>query len=138
MKNTIKDVILSDLSFFNKDDGDLVVMEHDSIPFSITRVFNICAKRDAVRGNHAHYKCSQFLTCPFGSVKVICDDGNQTDTYILDHPRKGLLIPPGIWGRQTYENDNSVLTVLCDRSYEADDYIHDYTNFLSYRKNTEL
>ena len=134
MKNTIIDVILSDLPFFNNDDGDLVVMEQNIIPFSIARVFSICAKQDAVRGNHAHYKCSQFLNCAFGSVEVLCDDGNQTATYVLDHPGKGLLIPPEIWGRQTYKINNAVLTVLCDRPYEADDYIHDYKAFFNVSK----
>ncbi|EMY76157.1 WxcM-like domain protein [Leptospira weilii serovar Ranarum str. ICFT] len=47
----------------------------------------------------------------------------------------GLLIPPGIWSTQQYLNINSVLLVLCDRGYEAEDYIRNYDKFLEWVKN---
>jgi hypothetical protein len=43
----------------------------------------------------------------------------------------GLIIPPGIWAQQTYLTENSVLTVLCDKLYQAADYIRDYEEFTS-------
>ena len=42
-----------------------------------------------------------------------------------------LLIPPGIWAQQTYTVENSILTVLCDRIYEAEDYIREYNIFIN-------
>ena len=56
-------------------------------------------------------------------------------TYLLNKPNEGLLIPPGIWAQQTYLTENSVLTVLCDRPYEAADYIREYEEFITYRDN---
>ena len=44
----------------------------------------------------------------------------------------GLLIPPGVWTKQEYMVDGAVLMVLCDRSYEVDDYIRDYNDFKAY------
>jgi dTDP-4-dehydrorhamnose 3,5-epimerase-like enzyme len=49
----------------------------------------------------------------------------------------GLLIPPGIWSEQLYLTENTVLTVLCDRVYEAEDYIREYSIFLKFRKSLE-
>ena len=44
----------------------------------------------------------------------------------------GLLIPPGIWSTQEYLVDNAVLMVMCDRGYEAADYIRDYNDFKTF------
>ena len=46
----------------------------------------------------------------------------------------GLYIPSGIWAEQHYKTMNAALTVLCDRSYEPDDYIREYSEFLLYRQ----
>jgi len=134
MPNAINSVVLIDLPYFSRDDGDLVVMEPGVIPFSIARVFSVRADLDAIRGKHAHRQCIQFLTCTSGCVEVVCDDGTQTVTYVLESPSQGLLIPAGIWAQQTYKQENSVLTVLCDRGYEEEDYIRDYAEFSDYRK----
>lgn len=122
------------LPHHHEDNGDLVVMEGmTNIPFSIARVFVVRAPEGAIRGQHAHKMCSQFLTCPRGLVEVECTDGDQSTTIILDHPNVGLLVPPGIWSQQTYTVQGTALTVLCDRPYEADDYIREYQEFLAYR-----
>ena len=64
-------------------------------------------------------------------------DRVETETYILNRPDVGLLIPPSIWAEQTYRAPGSVLTVLCDRPYEAYDYIKDYSDFKIYRKTVD-
>lgn len=118
-----------------EDNGDLVVMEGMlNVPFEIARVFVVRAPERALRGDHAHRACTQFLTCPIGIVDVECDDGLQTASFVLDHPKFGLLVPAGIWSRQTYRTRGSTLTVLCDRHYEAHDYIREYQDYLAYRQ----
>lgn len=116
------------------DNGYLVVMEGlTHFPFAISRVFVVRASAGAIRGQHAHKVCTQLLSCSFGSVEVRCDDGCETAIHVLDQPHRGLLVPPGIWAQQTYLAADSVLTVLCDRPYEPDDYIRDYSDFVAYR-----
>ena len=44
----------------------------------------------------------------------------------------GLLVPPGIWASEKYVDNAAVLMVLCDRGYEADDYIRDYNDFKNF------
>ena len=132
---SISAVTLIKLPHHFADNGDLVVMEGlTHVPFSIARVFVVRAPASAIRGQHAHKACTQFLTCPIGSVEVRCDDGRATATYVLDHPNVGLLVPPSIWAQETYQAPGSILTVLCDRPYEAHDYIRDYGEFKVYRQ----
>jgi dTDP-4-dehydrorhamnose 3,5-epimerase-like enzyme len=95
------------------------------------------AEKNAVRGRHAHKLCSQFLVCSSGEALVTCSDGDETFEFLLNKPSMGLLIPPGIWSEQLYLTENTVLTVLCDRVYEAEDYIREYSIFLEFRKSLE-
>ena len=121
---------------YHKDiDGDLVVAEgHSSnVPFAIERIFNVRADRGSTRGRHAHRECTQLLICTNGAVKVICDDGKETCSYILDKPNLGLLIEPWIWSEQKYIKENTVLTVLCDAPYSEADYLRNYKDFLKYK-----
>lgn len=145
MKESAKDlhsisaVTLIKLPCHSDNNGDLVVMEGMSnLPFAIARAFVIRASAGAIRGQHAHKACTQFLTCPIGSIEVRCDDGFEMATYILDQPDIGLLIPPGVWAQENYQAPDSVLTVLCDRPYEAHDYIRDYGEFKAYRQANGL
>ncbi len=138
MFNPISAVILIELPWYREDRDDVVVMETPHVPFSIVRVFTVRAPAGEIRGQHAHKFCAQLLTCPTGKVEVLCDDGFDTETYILDQPNFGLLVPPGIWAQQTYQESSSVLTVLCNRPYEPEDYIRDYGEFKVYRQTDGL
>jgi dTDP-4-dehydrorhamnose 3,5-epimerase-like enzyme len=138
MRYPIDAVQLIKLPYDFAENGDLVVIEGKvHIPFAIARVFVVRGFAGAVRGQHAHKACSQFLTCPYGGVEVLCDDGREVATFVLDKADVGLLIPPSIWTQQSYLIANSVLTVLCDRPYEQDDYIRDYDDYKIYRDAVE-
>jgi hypothetical protein len=54
--------------------------------------------------------------------------------YTLDEPNFALFIASGIWADQKYLENNTILTVLCDRLYEKADYIHSYDEFKAFRK----
>jgi dTDP-4-dehydrorhamnose 3,5-epimerase-like enzyme len=87
---------------FREDNGDLVVIEGGvHVPFVIARLFVVRAHDGAIRGQHAHRECSQFLTCTSGTIEVLCDDGEQTAEFVLNEPNSGLLVPPKIWSQQT-------------------------------------
>lgn len=134
MFESVSSLKIVGLPHFIEDNGDLVVIEGCvNIPFDIARVFVVRAPDGAVRGQHAHRKCSQFLTSPSGTIEVVCDDGRQTAEFVLSHRNVGLLVPAGIWSKQTYRGPQATLTVLCDRRYEAADYIRDYGSFLDFR-----
>jgi len=134
MLESVSSLKIVKLPHFFEDNGDLVVIERFvNVPFDIARVFVVRAPDGAIRGQHAHRKCSQFLTCPSGTIEVVCDDGRQVAEFVLSQPNEGLLVPAGIWSKQTYRGPQAALTVICDRRYEAEDYIRDYGGFLDFR-----
>ena len=100
------------------------------VPFSIARVFTVLANKGAIRGRHAHYRCTQLLVCLSGAILVTCFDGTSTEEVALESSGEGILIPPKIWATQEYQKDNSVMMVFCDRRYEPEDYIRDYQAFI--------
>ncbi len=133
MNTDLNQIKVIKLPHYFEENGDLVVMENNkNILFDILRVFVVRAPQGAVRGQHAHKNCTQLLTCPIGHIEVECDDGENKFNFSLNHPNVALLIPPGIWAQQTYKLENSILTVLCDCVYEAEDYIRDYDDFLKF------
>ena len=118
---------------YGNSDGTLSVYEcGKQVPFDIRRVFTVSARKNDVRGNHAHKKCTQLLVCISGKILVSCDDGSVSTQYLLDNMSIGLLVPPGIWASEEYVDNAAVLMVLCDRGYEADDYIRDYNDFKNF------
>jgi len=82
------------------------------------------------RGIHAHKQCHQFLVCVRGSVKAMVDDGEVREVVTLDRPSLGLHMPPLTWGAQYDYSDDAVLVVLASHQYDAEDYIHDYDEFV--------
>ena len=128
-------ISLINFTIHTDDRGVLSAYESEStVPFNIQRVFTSLAKKDEVRGDHAHKKCTQLLVCTYGKLRVTYDDGLNVSEYILDNMGIGLLVPPGVWSKQEYLEDNTVLMVMCDRLYEADDYIHEYDEYIKYVK----
>jgi dTDP-4-dehydrorhamnose 3,5-epimerase-like enzyme len=120
---------------FDDPNGILAVFEGAvgaaQVPFSIARVFTVLANKGAVRGKHAHYRCTQLLVCLSGAILVTCFDGTITEEVILESSGEGILIPPRIWATQEFQKDNSIMMVLCDRVYEPEDYIRDYQTFIN-------
>ena len=105
------------------------------VPFDIERVFTISeAAPGERRGHHAHKQLHQFLICTSGRTEVVLDDADERITVVLDSPRTGLHVPPGIWAEQTYLVSGTVLTVLCDAPYDEADYIRDHDEFVRWRK----
>lgn len=113
--------------------GDLSAAEFPKdIPFDPKRfflVFNVPSEK--TRGEHAHYKCHQFLMCIKGSCSVVVDDGSKRAEVVLDQPNIGLYLPPLTWGIQYKYSTDAVLLVFASDYYMAEDYIRNYDDFLS-------
>ncbi len=134
--NQLSGARLIDLPLHASADGEVVVAEVAAqVPFRIERMFALVAPAGAKRGRHAHRRCSQFMICVSGAVDVVCEDGSAKNTFALSRRNHALLVPPGLWNTVEFRQNDSVLIVLCDRVYEADDYIRDYAEFLSFRES---
>lgn len=117
--------------------GSLVAASFDQdFPFIPKRFFQVFGVPSIdVRGEHAHKKCHQILVCISGSVKALLDDGKSRREVTLDSPDTFLHIPPLVWGTQYSYSENAVLGVFASHEYDSDDYIRDYSEFLSYISN---
>jgi len=113
--------------------GSLSVGEYSrDIPFTPQRYFLVFDVPSAeVRGEHAHYKCHQFLVCAKGEVAVVADDGQRREEYRLDSPDVGVYLPPMVWGIQYRYSADAVLLVFASDAYDAKDYIRNYEEFLA-------
>ena len=110
--------------------GNLSVVEKDSIPFQIKRVYYLYdVPSNAYRGGHAHKEQQEFLIALSGSFEVIVDDGEVKQHIMLNKPYKGLLIPSGIWRELENFSSGSVCLVLASDVYLESDYIRDYKKF---------
>ncbi len=114
--------------------GDLSVGEFvNEIPFEPKRyflVFNV--PNEQIRGEHAHYKCHQFLICVSGTCTVIVDNGQSRCEVPLSSPDMGIYIPPLTWGVQCKYSSEAVLLVFASDIYDASDYIRDYSEYKKY------
>ena len=115
--------------------GTLSVFEgsHD-VPFDIKRIYYIHgAPKGTHRGGHAHKHCREFIIAVSGSFSVTLDDGRERQSYLLNRPYQGLLVPTGIWRTLEDFSSGAVCLVLAEDPFDATDYIYDYNDFIQYR-----
>jgi UDP-2-acetamido-3-amino-2,3-dideoxy-glucuronate N-acetyltransferase len=114
--HALSDVSLIDLPRHSQREGELVVAEQASgLPFTAVRMFTVTALQGTERGGHAHRLCSQFMICVHGAVDIVCEDGRDRRSFVLDQGHLALFVPPTIWTTIIYRESDSVLVVLCDR-----------------------
>ena len=78
---------------YKKKSGILIPISFKKdIPFKSKRIFIIHGKKNAVRGNHAHYKCSQFLVPLCGSMIVEYENKIGNFKEYLSLKKKKLFI----------------------------------------------
>jgi len=131
---TVENVRVDMLPVVRDSRGGLTVVEFSkAVPFQVARLFYVCGVPAGLsRGGHAHYLCRQYLICQAGRLQVKLADGARERSLELSSGQ-AVLVEAGIFASQTYLDDNSTLLVLCDRPYEAHDYIHGMEEFLEYK-----
>jgi len=131
---TIDNVEFFTLRNFHEDRGNLVpIEENGDVPFSIKRLFYVYGSPvDVIRGQHAHKITDQVLIAISGKCIVTAKDSKNAVEHILDKPYQAVHIPAGIWGEQQYCSEDTVLLVLCNTSFDKDDYIWDFDEYLQW------
>lgn len=116
--------------------GNLTVAESiTDIPFDIKRAYWVYdVPGGESRGGHAHKRLKQLVVALSGSFTVTLDDGEEHETFLLNHPWQGLIIETGIWRTLDDFSSGAVCLVLASEPYEEDDYIYDYDEFLKYKQ----
>tara|TARA_S200000501_G_scaffold369286_1_gene408453 strand:+ start:517 stop:915 length:399 start_codon:yes stop_codon:yes gene_type:complete len=117
---------------FKKNSGTLVPFSlQKQIPFKTKRIFIIYGNKNYVRGNHAHYKCKQFLVPIYGSMIIEYENFKMKKRININYKRReGFLLKPKTWCKIKFNSNHSILMVFCDREYEFRDYIEKYKDFM--------
>lgn len=140
VQTQIKGVSLHTLQVVPDMRGSLTVGEFErEIPFKPSRYFLVYDVPTAeTRGAHAHRCCHQFLIVVKGSVRVVADDGERREEFILDRSNMGLYLPPMTWGIQYRYSSDAILLVFASDYYDAADYIRNYSEFIDAVKVEKL
>lgn len=112
--------------------GNLSVLENDTVPFNVKRVYYLYdVPSDAFRGGHAHKEQYELLIAVSGSFEVVLDTVEKKETIMLNKPNIGLLIPTMIWRELQNFSSGAVCLVLASDVFDENDYIRDYDQFKS-------
>ncbi|UKK72891.1 FdtA/QdtA family cupin domain-containing protein [Segatella bryantii] len=116
--------------------GNLTVAEQlKDIPFQVKRVYWTYDVPGGIsRGGHAHKHCREFIVAVSGSFTVTLDNGNNKQSFLLNHPYQGLLVETNVWRTLEDFSSGSVCLVLAEDPFEEEDYIREYSEFQEYIK----
>src|SRR5699024_1774335 len=99
--------------------GNLSVVEKDTLPYAIKRVYYLYdVPSNSTRGGHAHKELQQCLIALSGSFIVVVEDGKERKEILLNRPDRGLLIPNGIWRELIEFSSGAVCLSLVSAEYD--------------------
>lgn len=110
--------------------GYISVAQNPVLPFEVKRIFwTYYTPESIVRGRHAHHETEQVLIAVNGRILVSTETaGGEIQSFILDHPSKGVYIPPNVWHTMQYSH-SAVQMVFASKEYQPSDYIRDLDEF---------
>jgi dTDP-4-dehydrorhamnose 3,5-epimerase-like enzyme len=119
------------------NDGILVPIESDDLGFTPKRIFYVygvsCGEE---RGNHAHHETQQLLVCVRGSILVKIHDGFYESSTLLKE-NDSIFVDRMMWDSQIYLTGDDILLSICSTTYNKNDYIEDFEEFVSLVKGED-
>ena len=133
----MNEVEIIKLKYFTKISGTLVPINfNNKFPIKVKRIFYIFGKKNKYRGDHAHKKCKQLFIPLSGKISLIMKKNDKEKKLLLNSKNnRAFLVPNLIWCRLKFLTKNAIVLVVCDRKYEFNDYIGNYTNFKKIEKS---
>lgn len=126
------DIALIDIPKIEDYRGNIAVVEKNTIPFEVKRVYYLYdIPSTARRGGHAHKEQIELLVALSGSFDVILKNGRETKTVTLNKPDKGLVIPRNMWRELENFSSGAVCLVLASDVFEEEDYIRDFDAYVA-------
>ena len=120
--------------------GNLTFIEgQNHIPFDIKRAYWIYdVPGGETRGGHAFRQQDEFIVALSGSFDVEVDNGKEKNRFHLNRSYFGLHVPAGSWRSMDNFSTNSLALVLASTSFDANDYIRDYSVFTEYTRHKSI
>ena len=117
---------------FNDPRGNLSVIENlRQIPFDMRRVYWIYdVPGGRRRYGHAFKRQQELIVALSGCFDVVLNNGEGETLYRMDRAFKGLYVPAMTWRYINNFATNSVALVISSTSYDPDDYIEDFDQYL--------
>ena len=113
--------------------GCLGVIEFESLDFVPQRIYWLSnIPQGGLRGRHAHKTLKQLFVLMHGTLSVEIFHGSRKTIYELGSQGESLAISPGLWRNIRDASPDAVLLVLCDQSYDEEDYIRDFGDYLTW------
>ena len=107
--------------------GNLSVIEKDTIPFEIKRVYYLYdVPSGAERGGHAHKEQEEFIVSVSGSFDVVLNNGEEERVFSLNNPNQGLYVAQKTWRELRNFSSGAVCLVVSSGEFIEDDYIRDF------------
>ena len=137
---TVEDCKIIELPRFLDSRGNLSFVEQNKhIPFEIKRTYWIYdVPGGEERGGHAFKQNEEFIISLSGSFDVIVDDGEQKKIFTLNRSYYGLYVPSGLWRTMENFSTNAFALELGSLHFEQGDYIRDYKQYLTMKRNGEI
>ncbi len=132
--SSVADVRIITLPSIVSDRSLLTVADNGGgvLPFDVKRVYYLYdLPAGAERGGHSHRREHRLLVAVAGCFDVTLDDGVVSRSFTLRHPSQALYIPAGIWRTVHSFSAGAVALALCSTLFDEEDYVRDYTDFLS-------
>ena len=115
------------------------VQQMDHIPFEIRRTYWLYdVPGGECRGGHAYKENQEFIVAMSGSFDVVLDDGTEKKTFTLNRSYYGLYVPKGLWREMENFSTNSLAMILSSTDYDANDYVRDYDEFLTLKREDKI
>ena len=104
-----------------------------NFPIPVKRIFFLFGKKNKIRGDHAHKKCSQLFIAISGKMLLKVKTPTTSKAFIIEEKnRYGVLVPPKYWCSVKFIKKKSILMVINDRKYEFKDYLETFNSYKEY------
>ena len=113
--------------------GNLTFLQNpEQIPFQIKRVFwTYDVPGGEKRGGHAYKQQHEVIIALSGSFDVIVfNERGEKSTFSLNRSYFGLYLPPATWRQMENFSTNSLALHISSSTYDANDYVRDFDNFI--------
>ncbi len=119
----------------NSSLGYISLAENVTLPFEVKRIYwTYFTPENVERGGHSHIDLQQILVAMAGTITIKTEIlGGIKQTFVLDSPNKGLLIPKLCWREMKYTH-NAVQMCIASIEYDEKDYIRNYDDFKSLKQ----